>query len=57
VRRTNGKRGGVRRKELLTILGPVTYERSMFQCPSCQATRYPEDEAPDDGPGRKSIHL
>ena len=38
---------GVRRKELLTILGPVTYERSMFQCPSCQATRYPGDEALD----------
>jgi len=32
---------GVRRKELLTILGPVVYERSMFRCPSCRATRYP----------------
>jgi len=31
----------------LTILGPVAYERSMFQCPSCQATRYPGDEALD----------
>ena len=38
---------GVRPKELLTILGPVTYERSMFQCPACQATRYPGDEALD----------
>ncbi|MFZ2053493.1 MAG: ISKra4 family transposase [Candidatus Aminicenantales bacterium] len=38
---------GVRRKELLTILGPVSYERSMFQCPSCRATRYPGDEALD----------
>jgi hypothetical protein len=38
---------GVRRKELLTILGPVVYERSMFRCPSCRATRYPGDEALD----------
>jgi hypothetical protein len=38
---------GVRRKELLTILGPVTYERSMFKCPGCGATRYPGDEALD----------
>jgi hypothetical protein len=38
---------GVRGKDLLTILGPVAYERSMFQCPSCQATRYPGDEALD----------
>jgi hypothetical protein len=37
----------VRRKELLTILGPVSYERSMFRCPSCRATRYPGDEALD----------
>jgi len=38
---------GVRPKELLTILGPVVYRRSMFRCPSCQATRYPGDEALD----------
>jgi hypothetical protein len=38
---------GVRPKELLTILGPVSYERTMFRCPSCQATRYPGDEALD----------
>jgi len=38
---------GVRPKELLTILGPVVYERSMFRCPSCRATRYPGDEALD----------
>ncbi|MDP2915749.1 MAG: ISKra4 family transposase [Candidatus Aminicenantes bacterium] len=38
---------GVRRKELMTILGPVAYDRSRFQCPSCQATRYPGDEAMD----------
>jgi hypothetical protein len=38
---------GVRRKDLLTILGPVVYERSMFRCPSCRATRYPGDEALD----------
>ena len=38
---------GVRRKDLLTILGPVVYRRSMFRCPSCRATRYPGDEALD----------
>jgi hypothetical protein len=38
---------GIRRKHLLTILGPVPYDRSMFQCPSCRATRYPGDEAMD----------
>lgn len=38
---------GVRGKELLTILGPVAYERSMFKCPACRATRYPGDEALD----------
>lgn len=46
---------GARRKELLTILGPVTYARSMFRCPSCQATRYPGDEALDvEGTTRSS---
>jgi Uncharacterised protein family (UPF0236) len=38
---------GLKRKELLTILGPVTYGRSMFQCPVCQGTRYPGDEELD----------
>jgi len=38
---------GLRPKELLTILGPVTYTRSMFQCPSCGATRFPGDEELD----------
>lgn len=38
---------GLKEKELLTILGPVPYSRSMFQCPDCQATRYPGDEALD----------
>jgi len=32
---------------LLTILGPVVYHRSMFQCPICGATRYPGDETLD----------
>ena len=35
---------GLRYKEVLTILGPVSYGRSMFQCPACQSTRYPGDE-------------
>jgi hypothetical protein len=38
---------GLREKELLTILGPVPYSRSMFRCPLCQATRYPGDESLD----------
>ncbi len=38
---------GLKRKELLTILGPVIYNRSMFQCPACGATRYPGDEELD----------
>ena len=38
---------GVRRKELMTILGPVAYDRSRYQCPRCQAVRYPGDEALD----------
>ena len=35
---------GVRSKQLLTILGTVDYERSMFRCPACGVTRYPGDE-------------
>ncbi len=38
---------GLRAKQLLTILGPVTYRRSMFQCPVCKRTRYPGDEQLD----------
>jgi len=38
---------GLKHKEVLTILGPVTYRRSMFQCPVCQNTRYPGDEELD----------
>jgi hypothetical protein len=38
---------GLKAKELLTILGPVAYGRSMFQCPACRATRYPGDEELD----------
>lgn len=35
---------GLKTKSLLTILGEVRYARTMFQCPACQATRYPGDE-------------
>ena len=35
---------GLKSKDLLTILGPVSYRRSMFQCPRCHRTRYPGDE-------------
>jgi hypothetical protein len=38
---------GLRAKKVLTILGPLTYWRSMYQCPVCKRTRYPGDEALD----------
>ncbi|HKV37803.1 MAG TPA: ISKra4 family transposase [Blastocatellia bacterium] len=38
---------GLKAKELLTILGPVEYRRSMFQCPGCGKTRYPGDKELD----------
>jgi len=38
---------GLKKKELLTILGSVQYERTMFQCMSCGQTRYPGDEELD----------
>jgi len=38
---------GLKHKEVLTILGPLTYRRSMFQCPVCLKTRYPGDEELD----------
>ena len=38
---------GLKLKRVLTILGPVSYGRSMFQCPVCQSTRYPGDEELD----------
>ncbi|MFQ5903924.1 MAG: UPF0236 family transposase-like protein, partial [Candidatus Binatia bacterium] len=44
---------GLKTKDLLTILGPVTYWRSMFHCPICKKTRYPGDEELDiDGTTR-----
>lgn len=38
---------GLKAKQLLTILGPVNYRRSMFVCPACNSTRYPGDEQLD----------
>jgi hypothetical protein len=38
---------GVREKTLLTIMGPVVYRRSMYECPSCSNIRYPGDEGLD----------
>lgn len=38
---------GRKSKQLLTVLGPVHYRRSQFQCPACGATRYPGDEILD----------
>jgi len=38
---------GLRGKELSTILGEVSWRRSMFQCAQCGATRYPGDEELD----------
>lgn len=38
---------GLREKVLVTILGEVSYKRSVFQCPSCKKTRCPGDEELD----------
>ena len=38
---------GLKDKPLMTILGEVSYRRSMFRCPACGATRYPGDEELD----------
>jgi hypothetical protein len=32
---------GLKVKEVLTMLGSVSYKRSMYQCPDCGAVRYP----------------
>jgi hypothetical protein len=36
---------GLRKKRILSILGPVEFARSAFQCPVCGKIRYPGDEA------------
>lgn len=38
---------GLRPKLLMTILGEVPYQRSMYRCPGCGKTRYPGDEELD----------
>jgi hypothetical protein len=38
---------GWKPKLLMTILGEVFYQRSMYQCPACGETRYPGDEELD----------
>ena len=38
---------GVKPKPLMTILGEVSYQRSMYQCPGCGETRVPGDEELD----------
>jgi len=35
---------GVKAKTLLTVLGEVRFNRSLFQCPRCGKTRFPGDE-------------
>jgi hypothetical protein len=37
---------GIREKTLLTIMGPIQYRRSLYEC-SCGNTRYPGDEQLD----------
>lgn len=44
---------GQRPKQLLTILGPVAYQRTRYQCPNCRRTDYPSDGELDvEGTGR-----
>jgi hypothetical protein len=38
---------GLRKKEVLTVLGRVVFRRSLYTCPACGASRYPGDEALD----------
>ena len=38
---------GVRKKPLLSILGPLAFARTMFHCPRCGLVRYPGDETLD----------
>lgn len=38
---------GLKHKSLMTILGEVSYQRSMYQCSDCGETRYPGDEELD----------
>lgn len=38
---------GVRNKQVTTVLGTVTFRRSLFVCPSCGATCFPGDRALD----------
>ena len=39
--------GGLEEKTILTILGPVRFSRSRYECPNCHASRYPGDEELD----------
>lgn len=41
------KSTGVERKNLMTILGPVPFDRSRYECPQCGVSRYPGDEELD----------
>jgi hypothetical protein len=38
---------GLRDKEVVTVLGTITYRRSLFACQSCGASRFPGDRALD----------
>lgn len=44
---TRMKSKGHKEKGLLTILGSLTYRRSLFVCPACGWTRFPGDELLD----------
>ena len=38
---------GVEEKVLVTIMGPIPYRRSRYECPACKDSRYPGDEELD----------
>jgi hypothetical protein len=40
---------GIEKKILLTIMGPVPFRRSRYECPGCGEARYPGDEELDVG--------
>lgn len=45
---------GIEEKTLLTIMGPVPYRRSRYECPACGEARYPGDEELDIAGTRRS---
>ena len=47
---------GIDEKRLITLMGPISYMRSRYECPDCGEARYPGDEELDVvGTGRTPV--